>query len=96
MERLVAQTIDCQGRSVTRSCFRDPLPLTSGKSSRALWACALEWPSLRDHGFGGICISHYTWDRACYSSLRTMAIRRHILESRDADGGVAGLSALTN
>ena len=65
LERCCYQSFDIGGNLVTRTLFRDPLPLTSGTSALAQFACCMQWPSLREHGFKGLAVSHFVFDRAC-------------------------------
>ena len=59
--------------------FTEPIPLTRGKSGWALFSCLTHhFTMLREDGFKHICISHYAFDRGCFSILSKFCRRRHI------------------
>jgi len=96
MERLVYQCIDEQGEVITKTIITDPLPLTSGKGSWSLFACLQRWPTLREMGFRDLAISHYCWDRGCFSALATLSQKLHARESAASLRDMAELEGLTN
>ena len=65
--------------------FRDPHPLTYGKSAQALAACA--WasaPSLRSLEHFGAALTVYTFDRGCYSSVGKLLKQYHRRQADDS------------
>lgn len=96
MERVCYSTFDERGEKVTRTCFRDPLPLTSGKSSIAQFACCMQWPTLREHGFMGLAVSHYVWDRAGFVPMANLAKRYHAMIGSEIEGDKAEEARLTD
>ena len=85
-----------------RGLFKPPVPLTEGKSAwHAFTAMTELFPMIRRVPFKGLIVSHYTFDRALFSSLERKARQRHQLYyERQADGpersGAAALAELTD
>ena len=57
----------------------EPVPLNYGKGAVALWSCtkAFSVQPVLDCGHRGICIHHYSWDRACFSSQSALVRQWH-------------------
>ena len=65
-------------KSRTAVVLRDPLPLTNGKGVLACFSAALAYiVHPRDMGHHGICISHYTFDRALYTGMEKLFRKHH-------------------
>ena len=59
---------------------RDPIPLTHGKSSDAIFSgLRAVWGSLRMHGHRGGAIQHYGFDRCGFTALRRRTMQYHQL-----------------
>ena len=64
----------------TAAGVRDPIPLTNGKSTDAIFsACRAVWASLRQHGHRGGVIQPYAFDRCGFSALRRRMLQYHSL-----------------
>ena len=71
---------DDLGRVHTLPILRDPLPLTEGKSSWAVFGCLQDFfPSLRDLGHQGVLIEHFSFDRALFTPLRRMVLQQQAI-----------------
>ena len=77
------RTIEPSGVTNTAVVLRDPLPLQHGKSSLAQFAATKAWHlSSRQMGHTGLSISHYSFDRAGYSSSSRLLKQHHrVLEA---------------
>ena len=71
----------------------EPLPLNCGKSAVALWTCAKDFcvQPLLDMGHQGICIHHYSWDRACFSSQASLVRQWHTHSLRSSSVCAEGM-----
>lgn len=80
IERAFVKTTSASGSPVVVCLFRDPTPLTTGKT---VWhhvgaACKF-FPFLRTLGHEGIIVSHYCFDRAVFQAARRRFQQRHKL-----------------
>ena len=70
VEQLFYRYLRSADEPATTVVLRDPLPLTSGKSSAALFTAGQKFiPTLRQQGHEGIAIHSYTFDRAAAAPL---------------------------
>ena len=68
------------GQPVAAVSFRDPVPMTAGKSAWAIFACGRQFmPTVREMGHRGIAVNHYCWDRAAFSILEKRFQQLHFL-----------------
>lgn len=90
------KTFGANGQTLVAALLRDPVPLTHGKSAWHLYSAARSFaPFLEEAGHQGISISHYAFDRACYSALTRRLSQSHAVaqarvatESFEASPGV--------
>eukprot|EP00974_Lingulodinium_polyedra_P075261 7293153-Lingulodinium_polyedra.AAC.1 len=83
--------------------LRDPLPLTQGKGTLAVFSCGLDFaPSLREMGHKGVAVHHYVFDRALHDGLLKRFHQHHMAmassqEARESghSGPPSGLAWLT-
>ena len=69
---------DLSGESHLAMFVKSPVPLTSGKSAGALFACGQKFsPTLRQAGHRGIAIEHTCFDRACQQPLARLHAQFH-------------------
>ena len=62
--------LDIDGQSHNTVVMREPLALTHGKSAMALFAAGQGLlPPVRSMGHLGVSVSHFSFDRGCYSAL---------------------------
>jgi len=74
------RSADALGKASTTVMIRDPLPLTQGKTSAAIFSAGKEFcQTVRQHGHTGVSVSHYTFDRGLYSALQRMYKQHHQL-----------------
>lgn len=70
------------GDTKTTAILRDPLPMTQGKSSLATFSAFQEFfRTTRQLGHRGICIAHYSFDRALFSSMSRLLKQFHKLQA---------------
>ena len=94
LERTHLKTRDEQDNDIFAVCFRDPTPL-EGKSGWHLFACLQESsPSLRSMGVRGPTISHYVWDRGCFSVLDRLVRKAHRYDGSSSGEADAALQML--
>ena len=84
------------GEVVNVCLFRDPRPLTAGKSAWNIFQAACNFfPMVRKLGHEGIVVSHYVWDRLMASALSRHVRQRHTLFYQMGAGGqLSGQQAL--
>ena len=71
------------GKTLTRVMLQDPLPLTHGKTSSAMFeACKKDWKSLRECGHIGCAVEHYCFDRCGFSSSERLWRQWHALRAK--------------
>ena len=76
-ERTHYLTTDQEGTVHSSVVFMEPRDLHD-KKAWSLFACMLDSsPSPRSLGWTAVCINHYVWDRACFSSLGRMSTQYH-------------------
>ena len=64
--------------------FRDPLPLSEGKTGWHVLACQLaSSPSIRSAGHYGPCINHCIWDNGYSSCLSRLVKQVHAQEKNE-------------
>ena len=65
--------------------LRDPVPCTHGKTAWHLFSAAEAFaPLLQESGHDGICLTHYSFDRAYHSALvRKLGQRHELLRQRN-------------
>ena len=70
----------------TAGQFRDPMPLTNGKTGAAIFSASLSFvKTLRQMGHRGIAVQHYSFDRAMHSYiLRRFRQHHSALAKEDA------------
>ena len=72
-----------------RAWFRDPVPMTEGKTAAAEWSIVRSCgPTLREAGHAGMAVEHYAWDRAKFTALERMAKAHHNQAEFPAKDGV--------
>ena len=98
VERIFVQGTDSDGKRMIAVAFREPFALTNGKGGGyALLSCEMAaCPSLRQMGHYGPAVSHYCWDRGCYSVLEKLVRKRHYHEAAQSTRLTAKLEALLN
>ena len=70
------------GDTKTTAILRDPLPMTNGKGSLATFSAFQEFfKTTRQLGHRGICIAHYSFDRALFSSMTRVLKQFHKLQA---------------
>ena len=94
VERTYVCGYDSTGEPLRCCLFRDPLPVQD-KTGWGLFSCFLQSsPSLRSLGWMGPAVSHYVFDRGCYSVLSRLARQWRKHESTQEVGLDASLSSL--
>ena len=74
------KTTSASGSLVVVCLFRDPTPLTHGKTVWHHFTAACRFfPFLRAPGHEGIVVSHYCFDRAVFHAARRRFQQRHKL-----------------
>ena len=80
IERAFVKTTSASGSPVVVCLFRDPTPLTHGKTVWHHFTAACRFfPFLRTLGHEGIVVSHYCFDRAVFHAARRRFQQRHKL-----------------
>jgi hypothetical protein len=80
IERAFVKTTSASGSPVVVCLFRDPTPLTTGKTVWHHFGAACKFfPFLRTLGHEGIIVSHYCFDRAVFQAARRRFQQRHKL-----------------
>jgi len=78
VERAFVKCRSVDGTPNTMLVFRDPCPLSNGKTAWALAACCFALcPTIRAFGHKGIALSVYIWDRGCFSSCERILRKYH-------------------
>ena len=96
IERSHYQGVDSGGKKLRSVLMRDPVPL-GDKAGWTLFGCMLDSsPSLRSLGFSGPALSHYVWDRGCYSVLDRTVRQYHRNENAEALGPCREVQGLLN
>ncbi|CAK0909364.1 unnamed protein product [Prorocentrum cordatum] len=69
--------------------MREPMPMTAGKCTPPIFAAAMQFhQTLPQLNHQGISVHHYSWDRALFSSMRTLYRKYHVhLIHNNLDGG---------
>jgi hypothetical protein len=89
------KTIGPDGDVLIATLLREPIPLTSGKTSWHLFSAAQEFACLtQDQGHTGICITHYAFDRAVFSALSSKLSQRHELSQERRGASVSSSSGI--
>ena len=97
VERSYSLVFDHSGAPRVFCRFREPLSLVHGKGSWSLFACQVKFNrTLRQLGHRGIAISHYVWDRGCFSSLERLTRKHHSLLAMHSTSPTAALEQLTD
>ena len=77
-ERGVYKTLTASGSWTVAMMFREPVPLSAGKTAWNFFAAYTEFmPMLQSLGHRGPCITHIHADRAVFSALLRKARQRH-------------------
>ena len=97
IERAFVKTTSGSGSPVVVCLFRDPTPMTHGKTvwHHSTAACKF-FPFLRTLGHEGFMISHYCFDRAVFQAARRRFQQRHKLyyKTRMGDAALSGKMVL--
>jgi hypothetical protein len=97
IERAFVKTTSASGSPVVVCLFRDPTPLTHGKTVWHHFSAACKFfPFLRTLGHEGIIVSHYCFDRAVFQAARRRFQQRHKLYyiTHRGDSDMAGKMVL--
>ena len=93
VERTYVRGRDVNGELMHAALFRDPVPVRD-KTGWGLFGCFLQSsPSLRSLGWKGPALSHYVFDRGCYSTMSRMVRQYHKYEGTEELGASAPLIA---
>lgn len=88
LQRGFLKVFDASGQPRVTCLFRDPLPLDHGKGTWPCFTAACNFfPLMRYIKPVGITISHYSFDRALFSSLTRAMHQRHSLYYHRLAGG---------
>ena len=80
VERAFVKFTDALGKNRMTCLFRDPRPMSKGKSTWHQFTAACEFfPLLRTLGHEGIVVSSYCFDRAGFSALEKKMRQRHTM-----------------
>lgn len=94
-QRAFVKSTDTLGRPLVVPVYRDPVPLTKGRSAlHEFAACCQFFPLLRRLGARAVIVSAYTFDRALQAPLERLVKRRHglyyetVAEAAETPGSV--------
>ena len=92
VEQATLRYFDDEGEAPTTVVLADPMPLTLGKTMPALlaaWESFMETP--RQQGHRGLCVMHFSFDRANLVPLSNLIRRRLIQEAPNHGAGEQGV-----
>ena len=78
LQRALYKAFDGAGKPLLAMHVHAPRPLLQGKKARDLFAaCHEDLQLLPEQKAQGICISQYSFDRACFAALSRLCLQRH-------------------
>ena len=77
------RTIAWDGTVSTKVLLRDPVPVKDKRVDTAFCKLVECWPSLRSWAHEGICIEHYTFDRAMHDSAWHLFEQWHKMKAQE-------------
>ena len=81
VERAMLKTTNSSGQPIMACLMSDPTPMGNGKTAwHHVDACIKYFPLLRQCGHTGICVQHYSWDRAVFGPAARSVEGYHALQ----------------